>query len=209
MRNLLLASNGRAALDLMLKLAGPAIKNTEIAWITSAKKGVDDLTYLKNRFEYATKLGLRLVEIDLDDFKEESLRKKLNDYDFIFVDGGNPFYLLKAARNSGFDKVLPQLLKQGIFYIGASAGTYLLCPTIEMSTWIMPQRNRFGVKDFKALNQVPFLIKAHYNSSLRASLEEKIKESKYPLRVLRDGQAFLVKGDYIKFIGKGKEVRLS
>lgn len=209
MRKLLLASNGRTALDLMLKIVGPTLKNTEIAWITSAKKGVDDLTYLKDRLEHAAKLGLGLVEIDLDDFKEESLRKKLNDYDFIFVDGGNPFYLLNAARNSGFDKVLPQLLKQGIFYIGASAGAYLLCPTIEMSTWITPQRNRFGVKDFTALNQVPFLIKAHYNPSLKPLLEAKIKESKYPLRVLRDGQAFLVEGDNIKFIGEGKEVKLS
>ncbi len=93
-------------------------------------------------------------------------------------------------------------------YIGSSAGSYIACPTIEMATWKPKQKDRFGVADFAALNLVPFLVVAHYEPELRDVLKEKISQSKYKTKVLKDGQAILVKGDSRKLVGEGKEIKL-
>jgi peptidase E len=76
-----------------------------------------------------------------------------------------------------------------------------------MTTWTKA-RDRYGVTDLTAMNLVPFLVKAHYTDDMRPIIEEKMKSSQYPLRILRDGQAILVENDRYTFVGEGKEVIL-
>lgn len=208
MKKILLASNGKAAIELLLKTTDKPPKELKVAWITTAKKGVDDLTYLSDRIKHTKGLGLKLEEIDLDNYKQETLREKLINYDVVFVDGGNTFYLLKAVKKSGFDKIIVELLERDIIYVGSSAGAYIMCPTIEISTWIKPIWPKFGVNDYSAIGLVPFIFKAHYTKDLKSLLKQKAAKSDFPIRLLKDGQAFLVENDKISLIGDGKEEKL-
>jgi dipeptidase E len=148
--------------------------------------------------------------VQIEGKNENELRELLKDKDAIHVEGGNTFYLLKAVRESGFDKVIKELIEKGMAYIGSSAGSYITCPTIEVSTWKKPgeEKDRFGVTDLTGMNLVPFLIKAHYDPEQNELLKEKISQSKYETKILRDGQAILVEGDSYKLVGEGEEIKL-
>ena len=126
----------------------------------------------------------------------------LEDKDAVYVEGGNTFYLLKAVRESGFDQVIKKLIERGVAYVGSSAGSYIACPTIEMSTWKKPgeEKNNFGVTDLTAMNLVPFLLKAHCTPEKMEFLKEKIAKAQYPVKILSDGQAILVKDDKVELV---------
>lgn len=174
-----------------------------IGYITTALKVVDDLEYLAYMKEYVremTEAGINFTEFDIEDKSEKEIRDFFADKNVIQVSGGNLFYLLGTIRKSGFDVILRDLLDKGLWYVGCSAGTYILCPTVEVGGW-KASRNRYGITDFTGLSYVPFLIKCHYTDDMKEKVLEKSKDLQYPLRILRDDQAFLIKDSICSFIG--------
>ena len=205
MKRLLLASNGLAAIEGMKTLFNN-LKEMKLAYITTASKGVDDVQYLIWRKEEMERVGIDYEEIDIEGKDTDELRNILGDRNTVYVEGGNAFYLLKAVRESGFDVIIKELLEKGVIYIGSSAGAYIACPTIEMATWELKQKDRFGVTDLTALNLVPFLVTAHYVPEMKDVLRSKISKTEYPTKILRDGQAILVNGNEVKCIGEGQTI---
>ena len=133
----------------------------------------------------------------------------LKDYDVIYVQGGDPFYLLEQVKLSGFDKVVKDLVKQGTIYIGVSAGSYIACPTIEMALWKKPRRPRYGLsKKETAMDLVPFLINANYQPSQGSAIKKGSLTANYPVRILTDKQALLVRDDVVTLVGDKKEIKL-
>lgn len=207
MKKILLSSNGDFAIE-GLRLFFADLKNIKLAYITTASKGANDLEYLKWHKDKMDDLGIDYEEIDIEGKSDDELREIFKDKNAVFVEGGNTFYLLKAVWGSGFDKVITELLEKGVVYVGASAGSYIACPTIEMATWKPKQKDRFGVTDFTALNLVPFLVTAHYVPEIEEILKDRISNATYSTRILRDGQGILVEVDSYKFVGEGKEIKL-
>jgi dipeptidase E len=210
MKKLLLSSNGSFVIEKGLKLLFEDISKIKLAYITTAGNGSNDKTYLEVHKGLLKKEGYNFEELDIDGKNESELRELLKDKDAVYVDGGNTFYLLKAVCESGFDKVIKELIEKGVVYIGSSAGSYITCPTIEMSTWKKPgeEKERFGVVDLTGMNLVPFLVKAHYVPEQKELLKEKIYQSQYETKILKDGQAILVEGDDYKLVGDGEEIKL-
>ena len=151
--------------------------------------------------------GYNFDEINIDGKSEDELKDFFKDKNIIHIDGGNTFYLLKKIKETGFDSILKELLKQGLVYIGTSAGAYVMCPTIEVSAW-NPDNKKFGLDDFTALNYVPFVLRVHYKEKYEELVKEKIKTLKYPLHILRDGQGMFCENGIYKFIGDGEEAKL-
>jgi hypothetical protein len=71
------------------------------------------------------------------------------------------------------------------------------------------RKETYGLTDFTALNLVPFFLIVHFKEEKRPMLEEFASKAKYPLRVLKDKQGFLVIDDKVTFIGEGTEIRLN
>ncbi len=153
--------------------------------------------------------GFSLEPIDIIGKSKEELRNFFKDKNVIFVEGGNTFYLLKAIRETGFAEILKEQLGQGKVYVGVSAGSYVMCPTIEVSDWDETGKDRFGLTNFTALNYVPFCLDVHYTDQKESEVREKMKSLKYPLRILRDGQGILVENGKYTFMGDREEVKLS
>lgn len=207
-RTLLLASNGSYTIEKGMKLVFPDVSKIKLAYITTAVKGAKNPEYFKQFPELLKYEGYNFTEIDIEGKKAEELQKLLEGMDAVFVEGGNPFYLLRSVRESGFEKVMRKLLEHGVVYVGVSAGSYIACPTIEMSTWKNPgeEKNNFGVTDLTAMNLVPFLLKAHYQPETKDLLQEKIAQTQYPVKIITDEQAILVKGEKIELAGDGGEI---
>lgn len=208
MKKLLLASDGKFLINHGYQLIGIPKDQMDIGYITTASKGARDTTYLENHKAAMKEHGYQFEEINIEGKSEQELRLTLKNKTVVHIEGGNTFYLLKAIKESRFDKILVELIDAGIPYIGTSAGSYIACPTIEMATWGPDLKDRFGLENLNALNFVPFILKVHYEDSMEGLLKEKISQCKYPVKILRDGQAFLIKDSDVQFVGEGQEVKI-
>lgn len=88
--------------------------------------------------------------------------------------------------------------------MGLSAGSYVVCPTIEAATWKHADRNQLGLKDLRGLNLVPFLISAHFDDDVRKNVAKSATKAKYPTIALTDRQAVLVNDGEASIIGGGE-----
>lgn len=184
------------------------IADCKIAYIITASKKVSDTGYIDRHRQKMDELNFSYDEIDITGMNENELKKALDGHDIIMVEGGNTFYLLKAIRESGFEEVVKELIEKGVVYIGSSAGSYVACPSIVVSTYAKKQKDRCGVTDFTAMNLVPFLIKAHYTPDLLTELKEIRGKVDYPLHILNDQQALLIRDGEVQLLGGGDEIIL-
>lgn len=209
MKTILLTSSGQFITKNDLSFLPKPINQMKMAYVTTASKNEEDQSYMIDKQEGFKKLGIDFEELDIKGKTEQELRAKLKDKKVVYVEGGNTFYLLKAVRESGFDKVIKDLVNKGVVYIGSSAGSYICCPTIEVSLWKHPYKSEhFGVADFTAMNLVQFYIFVHYKPKYKELLEEKIPQVKYPVKILTDEQALLIQDEKVELIGDGIEITL-
>jgi dipeptidase E len=202
---IILASDLSFLLKYGYNLTGISKDQMKIGYVATASKGSRSQSFIEGVRNTMKENGYSFEEIDIENKTKEELRDFFKDKNIIHVEGGNTFYLLRAIRETGFAEVLKELLDEGKVYIGTSAGAYIMCPTIEVANWNENGRDRFDVTDFTALNYVPFVLKVHYTDETEATIKEKMKTLKYPLRILRNGQGILVEIGEYTFMGDGKE----
>ena len=208
-KKLFLTSAGlvRETRDTFLKLLSIAPNEATVAFIPTAADPEENKWFVDKDRELIDEIGMKIQEVDLKNENETSLLQKLSPLQVIYVEGGNTFYLLNWVRKSGFDKVLPRLLGEGKIYIGVSAGSILVGPSIELSNWKHDwDKNIVNLKDLTGLNLVQFAISPHFIEKHRELLEQKSKTVNYPVVALNDTQAILVNGREIKIVGEGAKI---
>lgn len=205
---LLLSSTKFLIKNPQLQFAKP-LKEMRMLYITTASKGVTDIDYLARAKNIFAANSYTYEELDIEDKTEDWLRNKIQNFDVVYMQGGNTYYLLKAVRATGFDSILKESITQGLIYIGASAGSYIACPTIEMAGYRHQDLyNHFGITDITGLNLVPFLVSVHYSPEYKEILKERIMKSKYPVRILTDEQGLLIQDEKVVFLGTEPEIIL-
>ncbi len=85
---------------------------------------------LANTLSEFKNLGHKTSVIDLTT-SNSSKKENLEKYDFIWVMGGNTFYLNYKMHKTGFGKKLKDAVKSGLVYGGSSAGAVISGPTIH------------------------------------------------------------------------------
>ena len=206
---LLLTSAGMQVQQEIRKILPRTPGNIQIAHIITACNQLESAPWRDKDKQNMLDVGFQVTDVDIQVKNETHLRKILKDSDVIYVQGGDPYLLLKHVKLSGFDKVVKEYLKQGKIYIGVSAGSYIACPTMEMALWKKPKRSKHGLAGNEtAMNLVPFLLSVHYEEKFRAMIQKGISSTRYPVKILTDDQAMLVKGNSYTLVGKGNEITL-
>lgn len=195
MANLILSSHGfqknKTLKKRLLTLLPKAVKNLSVAIVTTASAEWKE----KNKHAILAKqtlddMGFKQVKfVDIEFENPNKLRK----FDFIYINGGNPFYLLYHLKKSGADEVIAQLADQGVVIVGISGGGVVLGPNINIVDYFDRKINAIKLKDLTGLNLTDAIIYPHY----AREVEEKIKkfESKYQCKVRRltDNQLVTIK----------------
>ena len=86
------------------------------------------------------------TKIDFVDLEIES-DKDFSPYGVIYVCGGNTFKLLKFARQANFKFSIENLLKRNGVYVGVSAGSIIVGPSINIANEVEPDPNTIGLDD--------------------------------------------------------------
>jgi dipeptidase E len=191
-------------------LTGISKDKMKIGRVIDASKGEGEQTqlFMEKVKKTIQENGYFIEDIEIRGKTEDEIKDFFKDKNVIHVEGGNTFYLLKTIRETNFAGILKDLLEAGKVYIGTSAGSYVMCPTIEVSSWGPNRDKNCGLSDFTALNYVPFVLNVHYKDEKAERVKEGIKTLKYPIHILRDGQGMFCENGNCKFVGDGEEVKL-
>jgi len=189
-----------------LEFLGEKPEETKVCFITTASNPEKDKWYVEQDRDKLLELGFKITEFDLEKENAFSLQNKLKDFDVIFVEGGNTFYLLKHVRQSSFDKVLKPLLDEGKIYFGVSAGSIIAGLNIDSAGWKHADRNIVNLKDLTGLNLVPFVISVHTDESNIKVIKNKARLASYPVVSLLDTQAILVENGIKRIVGTGEKL---
>lgn len=121
----------------------------------------------------------------------------------MYVNGGYSGYLAQVMRVSGFDKILPQLLAQGVVYVGSSAGSMVLSKVQDAASFYFGEPEPEALK-IGGLDLFDFEFYPMHDHRWSEDLVDKIKAKrnkslKYYL--VRDGQAVSYDGRKIQLHG--------
>ncbi len=160
-----------------------------VAIITTAVEDKENNKYsqlAKKQFE-----SLGFVSVDFVDLEMQP-EKDFSSYEIIYVCGGNTFKLLKFARNANFKLSIAKLLERNGIYIGVSAGSIIVGPSINIANEVEPDTNDVGLEDFRGFEITSLIVLPHYSPEMET--ETANFEKKYGVIVerLNNSQAILI-----------------
>lgn len=207
-QKILALSSSRMGKSGYLEMALPLIKKflgekpVTIAFIPFAS--VDSYTNYYSKVKAALKSLPHHIQVVLP----ENAKVVLEECDCIMVGGGNTFKLLHDLYAFHLIEIIRHKVHSGTPYIGWSAGSNILCPSIG-TTNDMPIMEP---KSFKGLGLLPFQVNAHYQNhhpegfngeTRNQRLEEFLKVNPAVAVVgLPEGTGLLIENGLITFIGK-------
>ncbi len=188
---LFLTSTGLSSENIAQELKSVVVnlESQSVAIITTAAEGKEENKYsqlAKKQFE-----GMGFIDVDFVDLETQP-EKDLSPYGIIYVCGGNTFKLLKFAREANFKSSVESLLKRNGVYIGVSAGSIIVGPSIEIAGEVAADNNEIGLQDLTGFGITNLIVLPHYSPEIEG--ETKAFEAKYGVTVerLSNSQAVLI-----------------
>ena len=151
-----------------------------------------------------TRIAIRLTPLHRVKNKKEAVKET----QIIITGGGNTFYLLKSLQEEKLIQLIAEQALNGIPYIGWSAGSNLVCPTIR-TTNDMPI---VQPESLDALNLIPFQINPHYTDYQHPGHAGETREMRLQEFILtnrnmyvaglREGTLLRIENNNIELLGK-------
>lgn len=130
-------------------------------------------------------LGYITSVLDLVKSTEEQRKAALETNDFLWVTGGNTFYLNYRVQKTGFDALIKAALTRKLVYGGASAGAIITGPTLHGAEFA-DDLNDAPEVIWDAMKLVDFSIVPHWGMEKYAQVLAKIQatQSQYVANVI-------------------------
>lgn len=195
---LFLASLANVTLNLVRPLLPADPHQLKLAFIPTAADPYPEHPWLDADRQKAVDMGFAVTDYDIKGKSLDQHLSKLSSFDVIFVAGGNTYYLLNEIKKSSFDLALKELIHKGKIYVGSSAGSCIMCTTIDHVELVEHKEVVPEMQSFDGLGLVSQLILPHYGRSKYADRHgEILAHRKYGSRILplRDDQVLVVNDD--------------
>ena len=193
MTKLLLTSTGLANQNIthqFLQIIDKPVSQIKIIFVPTASRSEEELKYVNESKKELLDLGIPENNIKTLNLDKSVSFNEVENFDVIYVCGGNTFYLLKKVRETGFDKVIIEFAKTDKLYFGVSAGSILVCPNIDIASPF--DENDVNLTDLTGLNLTDVIVSPHYKDEEKTIIDDFKKKSQYEIVPLTDNQALLV-----------------
>lgn len=202
MQKLFLSSLFKDVFQIFIDFANENLVGKTVTFIPTA--AIPDKLDFHIRYskELLAKMGLIVYELEISTASHSDIVKKLENNEYIYVAGGNTFFLLQEMNRTGTGNLIKTQINTWKLFIGESAGAILVAPDIEYSKDTDNPIMAPNLKSYDALNIVDFYPVPHYNdASLKEAVDIVISKygTKLPLVPFSNSQAILV-------IGKEKQI---
>ncbi len=149
-------------------------------------------------------VGFKYIQVlDLREIADKSASPTIfENFDAVFMAGGNTFCLMHEVERSGLQSILPGLIANGLLYIGESAGAVIAGPTLKGTELAdNPEFSERILWDGLGLVQkaiLPHADNATYAVGIGAA--EKMLEVDHEVILLNDNQAYVVDGESTRIV---------
>lgn len=169
--------------------------SNKIVFIPTAGNVEPYTGYIDEGVEMLKSLGYELEIIDISKYDEDYLKNKLSKTECICISGGNTFYLLQELKKKNLIGLLYERIKEGLFYIGESAGAIIMSENIEYSQMMDDKSIASELDDYTGVNVFEHYVLPHIGEYPFEESTQKILENyqdKISLVAINNSEAILV-----------------
>lgn len=145
------------------------------------------------------RLGFEVEQLDVEDVPSgsaERVTRSIAEADYIYVGGGNTFFLLQELRRTGSDRAIIEQVRAGMPYIGESAGSVITAPDIGYIKLMDRTDKAPDLTDYAGLGLADFRVVPHHHAAAMGHAAQRILDqygADLSLKPLTNRQALLVK----------------
>lgn len=163
--------------------------------------------FIDEGIEMLKSLGYELEIIDISKFDEEYLKDRFSKTECICISGGNTFYLLQELKKKNLVDVLSKRIKEGLLYIGESAGAIIMSKSIEYNQIMDDKSIASELDNYGGLNVFDYYVLPHigeypFEETAQKTLE--IYQDKIPLVPINNNEAILVDNNGYTVLNESK-----
>ena len=200
MKKLFLSSSFDDVAHRLPAFIGDKLAGKVVTFIPTANVPQDYDGYVVSARAAFEALGLIIDELEVSTASASDIQSKLTQNDYIYVSGGNSFFLLQELKRTGADQLIIDQVNQGKLYIGESAGSIITSPDIAYISAMDSTKKAPELTSTQGLHLVDFYTLPHATNEpfeddaqeIIAAYGEKIK-----LNPISNDQVILVLGDSI------------
>lgn len=201
MKRMFLASSFCDVASLFSEFAAEEVKGKKVTFIPTASIVEEYVGHVENDQKAFEALGIIVDTLEISTATATEIKTKLRENDYIFVSGGNTFYLLQEMRRSGAEQVIKQQIALGKVYIGTSAGSVIMSPNIEYLEAMDDKSKATSLESYKGLEQIDKYLLVHYQNFPFTETADQIYaeyKDKLPLILLSNHQVLTVKNQVLE-----------
>lgn len=204
MKKMFLASSFVDVADLFVKFVEEKCAGKTVAFIPTASLVEEVRFYVDAGKKALEKHGLIVNELEISTATKEEIESTIQKNDYIYVTGGNTFFLLQELKRTGADKIISEHINSGKIYIGESAGAIVLSCNVEYVKDMDDFTAAPNIGTFSSLDMIDFYpVPHHTNFPFKESVESIISsyEGKIELCPISNAQAIVVRGNEFEVWG--------
>ncbi|PCK20432.1 peptidase S51 [Bacillus pumilus] len=198
MKKMFLCSSFKDSYSLLSHFAGESLKGKSVTFIPVAS-AVEEVThYVEAAKEAFHQLEMQIETVDMGKQSVQEIACRIESNDVIYVSGGNTFYLLQELRKHHLDSVLKEEMSKGKLYIGESAGSIIMAPSIEYISLMDDQQKAPELSSFQGFNEISVFPVPHRHHAYLGEAAQQIIEQyqhTHALCPLTDEQVLLITGE--------------
>lgn len=203
MKKILLVSSFVDALDVFKTFAGANYKDKIVTFIPTASNPEEVFYFVESAKVAFENLGLIVDVLDLSTASAMEIEGEIQGTHFIYVTGGNSFFLLQELRRTGADKILIEQIESGKPYIGEAAGAVVLAHNIEYIKDMDDRAKAPTLTSFEGLAMVRFYPLPHSHTFPFQEIVKRIISTygeALPLCPFSNTQAIIVEGESFEVV---------
>ncbi len=140
-------------------------------------------------YDRLVSFGFKRENITVLNYYDADSFKNL-DIDMLYLSGGNTFSIMHRIRKHGFNTAMVDYIKNGVIYVGGSAGAHIVSANIEHVSKY--DQNTIKITDFSGLNLFDGILICHFSNERQAHFEALKTRGKYNVVALSNDDSLLI-----------------
>lgn len=173
----------------------------KVVFIPTAANVDEYKKHLAKAQDKLAELGFAVEILDVATAPEAEAREKIAQTNYLYIAGGNTFYLLQELKRKNLLDLIARRVGEGMIYIGESAGGMITAPDVAYVQPMDPVEMGPELASYEALHLVDFHLLPHAGEYPFAEAVEEIINAygdKCNLLAINNKQAIIVNGNEVK-----------
>ncbi|MBF8224491.1 peptidase E [Halomonas sp. 328] len=172
MKKMFLVSSFVDVADLFVEFVGEKCAGKTVTFIPTASLVEEVRFYVETGKKALEDLGMIVDELEISTASRQEIESKIKKNDYIYITGGNTFFLLQELKRTGADEIIKEQVGLGKIYIGESAGAVVMSRNIEYVKGMDDFASAPDIGSYSSLGMIDFYpVPHHTNFPFKESVE--------------------------------------